>query len=112
MTKIGLANWAGGRKNKSIPAALLPIGARFMPNSCFVVLNHEANRSASAAQLHYQMKMRTPETEVRDLKRGNACRIWMALLVLCTLIAALPARAANIVFVSFHSADGTPSTAA
>jgi hypothetical protein len=36
-----------------------------------------------------------------------------ALLVVCALVmAAIPSRAANIVFVSFHSADGTPSTAA
>ena len=35
------------------------------------------------------------------------------LLVACALVAAaIPSQAANIVFVSFHSADGTPSTAA
>src|SRR5688572_9532429 len=35
------------------------------------------------------------------------------LLVACALVmAAIPSRAANIIWVSFHSADGTPSTAA
>jgi len=33
----------------------------------------------------------------------------MALLVICTLIAAVPTQAANIIWMSFHPADGTPS---
>src|SRR5688572_21767342 len=54
----------------------------------------------------------TTEPDVKHLSRGKALRMWTALVAICTLIAALPAQAANIVFISFHAAEGTPSTAA
>jgi hypothetical protein len=58
------------------------------------------------------MKMRTTEPQLKHSNRGKALRAWTALLAICTLIAALPAQAANIVFVSFHSAEDSPTTAA
>src|SRR5687767_11486408 len=59
------------------------------------------------------MKMRTTtEPQVKHCNGGKAVRLWMALLAVCTLIAALPAQAANIVWVSFHAADETPATSA
>src|SRR5687767_345433 len=79
----------------------------------FLYQSHEANQAASALlNPTTKMKTRTTEKEVRDLKGSNALRIWMALLAICTLIAAVPAQAANIVWVSFHPGDTTPSATA
>lgn len=58
------------------------------------------------------MKMRTTNIHSTNLGHTRIWQIWMALLVVCALTVAVPAQAANIIWVSFHPGDETPSATA